>query len=553
MTNANRMTLTEEQVVALMEKAPKHNVLRNLERMDPVIWQKNNIRTEKGEPLEFINRRYLVQPMSDFSPHLVFKKGAQVGVTQLSIGKVLFVSDTSEMTTIYTFPTRTDVTKFSKARFSGIVRESPYLRSRIKNYDNASFKQVGDSIIYFEGTWTERSAISVPSDLNVHDELDFSKPGVRDVYSARLSVSSKAWEWDFSTPTLPKYGIDALWRQSDKHVWRVRCDNCKKRQQVDFFKNIEIRKNRGGNDRYYFGCRRCHKVLDRSKGRWESLKPNKDIRGYYIPQTICGAIPAAWIMKEYNRLRNKPNGMKTFNNFNLGKAYESGQDLITKSLIMNRVVAGTNDQGKICIGVDQGDILHVVVSKLTDKRRIIFIGTLGDFGELEQLVNHYASTHPVICVLDGMPNHRPAVDLSKKLPQLFCCYYGSGTLEKGLADKKKLQEKEVHVPRTDSLDSTAAVWTSGDSVIENYINPTTINEFAEQMSNMKRDVIDDPRTGEQKPIWVNTGPDHYRHADLYNWLASQMWSGRFSDELVISEPEVDLSLGENIFSEAETW
>ena len=51
-------------------------------------------------------------------------------------------------------------------------------------------------------------------------------------------------------------------------------------------------------------------------------------------------------------------------------------------MIKDRVVSGTKEKGKIAIGADQGDILHVVVTKLTDKRRVIFIGTLGSIPDL---------------------------------------------------------------------------------------------------------------------------------------------------------------------------
>ena len=82
-----------------------------------------------------------------------------------------------------------------------------------------------------EGPWTNRQALSVPSHLNIHDELDFSDPEVRETYSSRLDAAEFewqgepqfGWEWDFSTPTLPKYGISALYDISDQHQWWVRC------------------------------------------------------------------------------------------------------------------------------------------------------------------------------------------------------------------------------------------------------------------------------------------------------------------------------------------
>ena len=70
-------------------------------------------------------------------------------------------------------------------------------------------------------------------------------------------------------------------------------------------------------------------------------------------------------LKSIGRLKKKTNGIKTFHNFNLGETYESGENRITKSMILDKVVPGTVDTGKIAIGADQGDILHVEVCKLT--------------------------------------------------------------------------------------------------------------------------------------------------------------------------------------------
>ena len=89
-----------------------------------------------------------------------------------------------------------------------LYSDSPYLRARIKSTDSVNIKTIGNSTIFFKGTVAERQGLSVPSDLNVHDELDFSNPTVRETFSKRLSVSDYKWEWDFSTPTIPDFGID---------------------------------------------------------------------------------------------------------------------------------------------------------------------------------------------------------------------------------------------------------------------------------------------------------------------------------------------------------
>ena len=42
-----------------------------------------NIKTEKGAPMSFKRRPYLVDIYKDFSKHIIVKKGAQIGLTQL--------------------------------------------------------------------------------------------------------------------------------------------------------------------------------------------------------------------------------------------------------------------------------------------------------------------------------------------------------------------------------------------------------------------------------------------------------------------------------------
>ena len=90
--------------------------------------------------------------------------------------------------------------------------------------------------------------------------------------------------------------------------------------------------------------------------------------------------------------------------------------------------------------------------------------------------------------------------------------------------KRKIDDKEVSVSRTDVLDQMAYSWKTGDSVIENYIDSHRVEEFAKQMSNMKRDLIEDKRRKSMKPIWVRTGADHYRHADGYAWIAGELYT-----------------------------
>ncbi len=560
--------LSKKEVLQLIDGLPQDQVKDELAIEDALVWFSKNIRTEKGVPVEFIKRPYLVQMICDFFPEQRWKKAAQTGGTHSAIGKVLYACDATStaslnrpgpynvpITCIYTFPTKGDVMEFSKARFTTIIRDSKYLASMIKDYDSAGMKQVGESTLYFKGTFADRQALSVPSDLNVHDELDFSDPTVRTTYSNRLDASEfnwrgelqTGWTWDFSTPTLPDYGIDRLYKESDRHVWLVKCTACNTWQTINFFKNVLPMKKRKGN--HYYGCRKCSGKLDRSTGRWRAKNPKSKYRGYYVSQMMSGVVTAQSLVDTYEEAPLKPKGMRNFYNFKLGLAYEVGENVLNKDLIRKHVVPGTVTEGDIYLGADQGDVLHIEVSKIIDsKRHIIEIAKVHSFDELELMIKHYK---PKITVIDALPNHHNAVELANKYPNVFTCIYGGKSMDK--EDYLKKDEKEIVIPRSDVLDHTAAQWKMNQVVIENYISPSMIDDFVVQMTNMKRDLVENKSKQEQEVVWKKIGPDHFRHADTYNWIAWDIGTGKYSDVLAVSTPEPEMNITENIFTESEQW
>ena len=539
----------------LLGQLPQEQLIEELSKQDPFLWIYKNVPTEFGRKLDFTRRPYLAKILRDFSPHIVYKKAAQVGITMCGgIAKCLYAADKIGLTAIYTFPTARDVSDFSKGRFRHIVHGSKYLANKIGDIDNAGMVMVGDSAIYFKGTWNTRQGLSIPSHLNIHDELNFSHPDVRETFSSRLDAAEfdyngkthYGWEWDFSTPTLPKYGVSRLYDMSDHHEWWVRCAGCRRRQRVNFFKNMrqDSKHNR------YFGCLKCDKELDRTKGEWVPRKPGAKIRGYHITQPMCAFISAQRMYDTYENLKNTSEGKRKFFNFNLGLDYEDGTDTITRSLVLNRVIESSVTVGPVFVGADQGDILHVVVSKMVSGiRRIIWIGTLNSFEDFERLVLYYRAR---IAVIDALPNHHNARTLSKKHHNIYAAYYGGMNKLERSHWEKDLKNKEVKIPRTDLLDKTASEWNNSSVIIENSIPVKFIEDFAEQMSNSKR-LIQETKNGEPKAEWVKINDDHYRHADSYNWLATEIGRSSFSSIMDSSIPYEDLAMGENIFQESEVW
>ena len=202
------------------------------------------------------------------------------------------------------------------------------------------------------------------------------------------------------------------------------------------------------------------------------------------------------------------------------------------------------------MGVDQGNTLHCVVSKFVDgKRRYIWIGTLDSFPELFRMIVHYK---PRVCVIDGLPNTHNARDLAKRLPSVYTVYYGGKNKINKEAWTRDLERKEVKIPRTELMDETAHLWNMGDVLIEDHIPRSMIEDFADQMSNAKRTLMDAP-DGQKKAVWIQVGDDHYRHADAYNRLALEIGNTGYNNHFAISQPDPLLFVGENMFTPDEIW
>ncbi len=539
------MTISPSKTRRILDKVidrPLDDLVRLVEQDDILTWVEGNLRTDTGKPLDFEQHSYLEMLYEDFHPRIVWYKAAQVGMTQAAVGKLLYFTSHEQVTVIYTFPTKTDVDEFATTRFDPIVKESTEIQGLL-GIDNAGVKTIGDSKIMFRGTFLERQAISIPSDLNVHDEVDFSKDDIIDTYRPRLSVSPWKWIWLFSTPTIPNFGIHREWKHSDQRMRVFKCQYCNRWQTIRWDKysgpghsNLIEKKTPGGRHlRWYFGCFRCGKEIDRAYGQqeWVARKPLRNrIHGYHIPQTIVPNIKAEDMKEEEGRAieRGRP---KIFVNFSLGRAYETGIIALTKELLIQRTrLFGPEfmKADKWYLGVDQGDILHWTLSRMYDGKRITArFGTRHSFDDLDPLFSEY---NIVGAVVDAQPNKNDAKAFRDKWAgRVWICYYH----EKQPQEMRKIMDKNeigatknkehfaITVDRTETLDKTTKEWVDGVSLLNG--NATLIHNqhtpegvFATQMENLKRDEEEDSH-GNMVGIWKKTGADHYRHADNYNRLA----------------------------------
>jgi hypothetical protein len=529
--------------------------------IDPISWiqARAALKTEKLEPLEFINHLPMVDVYRDWHPQIVAQKGSQIGMTTCQICKLLYYADTRNITAIYTMPTAKDVFEFSQARFAPVIKASPYLTTRMGNVDNATLKRIGASTLYFRGAQKHSQAISVPADIIVNDEYDFSDQAVMDTFEKRVGASKLKWFWRFSTPSLPDFGINALFKDTDQKHWLVRCTSCGKWQNVTFEVNVLKRASGAA----YFGCRRCHVKLKRRNGAWVAKHPSRasdasyddqgrltheptGMRGYWINPLTFTYVTARGVWNEWRKVERKNTNYakKRFYNFDLGQPYLSGEGLITRDTILRTMLASVPDAGFNVIGVDQGDLLHWVVRRVlpTGRMAIIAFGIVNDFYRIDHLIDLYRVRSGIV---DALPNKHNARDLVQRhRGRMYMAYYRDQREEKKHVTENKRREADkvrrineaetqtLHLDRTETLDDSAADWVDGNVFL---IGDPLRNlsedqeEFIRQMTNMKRDFEEDTK-GNTVAVWVKVGPDHFRHADNYAKASINLYGrGSISD------------------------
>jgi len=256
-----------------------------------IYWIRNNqIKNENGQPIEFTEHRFMKQIYNDLAPIQVIKKASQVGASTMEILKMLHSARFWGINQIYTLPTRDDVFKFVQSKVNRIIKVNSCIKKGVaaKSVDSIEQKQIGKASVFFKGTFTEREAIMLSSDRNIHDELDKSKPEVVRDYASRMGYSKIREQHYFSTPTIPDFGIDKLFQGSDQKYWRFNCPHCGYRQHMEWEKNVDM-------DKQTYVCQECRKELTpqmiNKLGSWEARFPGRPISGTGSPRCTAPGAP----------------------------------------------------------------------------------------------------------------------------------------------------------------------------------------------------------------------------------------------------------------------
>jgi hypothetical protein len=513
---------------------------RSLRASDRLVDWTGAWRLVGGREFDFAGHEYLKGLYIDEAPVVIIRKAAQMGASEYAISRALHFAATKGGRVVYFFPSDHDVSEFSQDRFGPAISQSEYLSSLVKNTDTIGLKHIGEGSIYFRGMRSPTRMKSVPADFIIFDEVDEMKPANIDLARKRLGHSEWGWELALSTPSLPGYGIDAAFVETDQRFWLLKCERCLSSWclEDEFLEHhgapsdprTEICFIKGPEGLETLVCLKCGRALHPDCGKW-AAKYDRPTHGYHLSKF------ASVILSERERqagVKTKPAALLAewrrtqfpaeFYASELGLPYLAADGGLTAQELQALVGNYSElSKGKKCfMGVDQGNGLHVVVKEPYEAKDMVFVVRThhepqaeATFGHLDYFMDAFDVR---ACVIDALPNTHAARAFAQRYPgRVFLAYYGD--TQKGLADWSRDKEGTamVTINRTEALDKWRDTYQKGARRIPRIEGPVT--EYVKQMTNILRSVSEDPESGAKRARWVKRGPDHFAHADSYAEIA----------------------------------
>jgi hypothetical protein len=471
---------------------------------------------QTGQAIQFKGRPWLWDLYDCEAKEIVVRKGNQVGVTLWALLKTLHSAAFRwPQGAAYFLPKAAHVGDFVRQKVQPIFRACPDLRGGDDDRtDNMGMKRVGQSFVFFRGMESEGGRQTFSADGEILDERDLMDPAHVDDALRRTSGSLHRERIDISRPSVPGFGIDKRFQESDQRFWNLKCGKCNKEWTVE-----ETWPNcvRGRDGARYLSCPSCGDPADIKAGRWVVRYPDKQVAGFQVNGLLT---PAFDLEAEWKTWEEQP-GM--FSRAILGMPYMEREQGMTADAVMGQCSRNyaqlERHPGPTRAGADVGTEGHLVVVEAgTDQptkikpRRIIALRRWKEWSELDKAMEDFSIQ---IIVVDAMPEKRNARDFCARWPgRAYMAFYDENRKGKPKWDDR---ERRVQADRTETLDASFAGLYTGTRSIP---RPEDVESrlFAAHVQNLIR-VIEELPNGDKVARWAKIGPDHYRHADNYAMLA----------------------------------
>lgn len=507
-----------------------------------------------GKPYSYLNHEYQKKVLDSEAREVNTRKCSQIGLTEVSVRKALAMCGMiKNFTVIYTLPTAGFAATVSKTRVAPVIQDSQYLKGLLTDTDNMEVKQFSNgSFLYLKGAASSNAPISIPCDLLVHDELDFSDPLVISQYQSRLTHSPYKMKFRLSTPTIPGKGIDYEFQRSKRYFNFVKCDHCGFHFIPDYYEHVRIPDYTGDlrditkrnlhlydyNDAYV-KCPSCGGKPDLGPDHREWVCENPDDKhvadGIQVsPFDAPRIITPGYLIEASTAYTN----IAEFVNFNLGLPYFSQESVLApdeiKGVIINNRYEGSTST---VMGIDLGKICHICVAACSydGAMQVVHLEAV----PLQLLREKYkelrAKFRVRTSVIDSLPYTDTVLALQALDPyNLWASVYTNTRGTDLFTVKKKDEEPEtglqqmrvINVARDRTFDALMAFIRSGQF---SKVSCEQDDEFVAHCTDMRRVKDWNMRSQVIEFRWIKSeaGDDHYWFALSYAFLAKHI-VGTFS-------------------------
>ena len=485
----------------------------------------NKIKLQASE-YKLAGHEWQIHPMESTHKNRVARKGAQLGWTEMEVLKTIHGMTHGVYPTgcLYLFPTGDDVSDFSKARFGPLIADNPHTIGRfVQSTDSTNIKRIGTGMLYLrgarlssvvEGIKKDSSKLrSVPVDKIVTDERDLMDVKAIHMAQERFSHSEVQEEVSFSTPTIPDFGIDKAYNESNQLVWMIKCRKC------NTYTCLEIEFPECISDTGLRLCKKCRQEIFTMDGEWVAKHPSRTEReGHWMSQLNSAYVDPGKILKLFN---DPPEGnIQEVYNSKLGMAYIAAENKLTRNDVYATCCQEamlTKSLGPCAMGVDVGKVLNVVIGGKPgqDRRQILKLARVSSFQDLHDLAKRF---NVKSAVLDIEPETRKAREFQKEEPyEVWLCDY---TDNPGTSVRWREDNKTIMAYRTELLDSVHDL-VSKEGLLEIPRKSDEVEEYAKQMANIAKVLEVDKETGGSAYRYRKLGDDHYFHTTGYFLLAAK--------------------------------
>lgn len=468
-------------------------------------------------------------------------KGAQLGVTEVAINRALWTIDVCGKDVLYVLPTAINAGDFSQGRFGPALEFSPKLKSIFTATNKVNLKQAGTTSLYIRGSRGDSNLKSVPAAVVFLDEIDEMDDRAISLAIERMSGHIDKEFWGISTPTVPGYGVHALYMGTTQEHFFFKCPRCSRQTELVWPDCVEIIGETIHDPRCeesYLKCKECGGKLNHEdkpvflhpdNTLWvpQHLNANPDMRGFHISQLYSYTITPGELVVAYHRGMVDEAAEQEFYNSKLGLPKISDvakidDDMLSAAQRDYTTEDPTPSNSIITMGIDQGKTCHYVVCEWlfdnysNDLNASAHCRVL-DFGKFPEEDWHVPAElmhqwRVNACCVDPDPQVNEARRFAREFwGYVWLCRYRKVPTSREVTTVD--EESGAPVATVDRTNwATAALGRFRRGRI--WLPRDTTAEFKQQIKNLVRCYKKDD-DGDLVATFVNLGPDHFAHALIY--------------------------------------